>query len=126
MAIIISYIFFSFASAMLFITIYKELWHLKILLVRSCQDASACQMLSKYSKLFERYGNYHIFTFFFFFFVFFFVFVFSVFLFFFASGMLFITVYKEIWHLTISLVRSCQSACIGQNSHYSHGIFRNL
>ena len=38
---------------------YKEIWHLTISLVRSCQYVSACQKLSKYSMQFKTFSCFH-------------------------------------------------------------------
>ena len=53
MMAIIMFSQFFFASTRLFITIYNEIWHLTISLVRSCQYVSAWQKISKYSKRFK-------------------------------------------------------------------------
>ena len=57
MAIIIFSHFF-FASE-LSITIYTEILHLPCSLGRSYQYVSACRKISKYSKRFKRYGDFH-------------------------------------------------------------------
>ena len=83
------FFFFFFSSARLFITIYIDLWHLTILLVRSCQYVSACPKLSEYSRRFKSYSDFH-------------KLITGV------SARFDEAICKESWHLIIPLVRSCQ------------------
>ena len=80
--------FFHFCEA-----IYKEIWHLTILLVRSFQYLSIFYYYQNIPNGFSFIA----------------IIIFS-FIYLFASVTLFITtyIYKEIWHLTISLVMFCQ------------------